>query len=287
MVLAYAIWGFAVLATMALSVLSVGGATYRLGGSAAQAAQAEASVEWAVHRAVLGLLDRRVEHRWRVDGVPRNLLAGAFDARVSVQDELGRIDLNHADASLLIGLLASAGVPAVEAGRLSDRILDWREPGTLKRLNGAKEAEYADAQLSYRPRRGPFQSVDELTLVLGMTSVLFQRIAPALTVYSGRPTIDPQFAPREALLALPGASPTDVAGVVRDRFRGGSTARGVIDPSVPLAGRAFTIRVVVSASGGTYGRDAVVRLTDNPSQMYWVLNWSPLSGPMPDKGVDP
>jgi general secretion pathway protein K len=44
--------------------------------------------------------------------------------------------------------------------------------------------------------------VDELRLVLGINDKLFRRIEPALTVYSGRPNLDPQIAPREALIAL-------------------------------------------------------------------------------------
>jgi general secretion pathway protein K len=41
-----------------------------------------------------------------------------------------------------------------------------------------------------------------------MTPALFAQVKPALTVYSGRQFIDPQVAPREALLALPGMDPT-------------------------------------------------------------------------------
>ena len=76
-----------------------------------------------------------------------------------------------------------------------------------RRVNGAKDQAYRLAGTSYRPRNGPFQSVDELLLVMDMTPALFTRIAPALTVYSGRQFIDPQVAPREALLALRNMDP--------------------------------------------------------------------------------
>src|SRR5579863_8363240 len=73
---------------------------------------------------------------------------------------------------------------------------------TVKRLDGATDADYLAAGYPYHPRGGPFQRVDELLLVMGMTPELYHRVEPALTVYSGRPLFDPQVAPREALAAL-------------------------------------------------------------------------------------
>ena len=198
MILVYIFWSLGLLATLAFSVVSAGMASYRVAASGVDSVQAEAAAEVAINRAVLGLLDQRPQQRWRVDGVPRHITVGAFKARVTIQDELGRIDLNHADGPLLTRLFVSVGLEHQAASALADKIQDWREGGLSKRLNGAKEHEYAAAGLTYRPRNGPFQSVDELNLVMGMTPDLFRRVASALTVYSARPVIDPQFAPPEA-----------------------------------------------------------------------------------------
>ena len=43
---------------------------------------------------------------------------------ISIQDELGKVDLNHAEASLLLGLLKSAGLDFDSATRLADKIVD-------------------------------------------------------------------------------------------------------------------------------------------------------------------
>lgn len=69
----------------------------------------------------------------------------------------------------------------------ADRILDWREPGIGKRLNGAKAEDYRAAGIVYGPRKAPFESVEEVKLVMGMTAQLFDALAPALTVYSQTP----------------------------------------------------------------------------------------------------
>jgi general secretion pathway protein K len=251
--------------------------SYQLARNVTEVAQLEATVEAAINRAVLGLLDPRYDRRWRVDGVAQELSFAGARVRVAIQDELGRIDLNHADGALLIGLFQSAGLDSFSASRLVDKILDWRDSNGLKHLNGATAEDYRAAGLAYRPRNGPFQSVDELLLVMDMTAELFRRVEPALTVYSGRQFIDPQFAPREALLALPTMN-ADAAGAViaaRANQAGGSsgTRPGVIDPIVPLQGRAFTIRADIERAAGTISREVAVRITDNPVEPYWAMSW--------------
>jgi general secretion pathway protein K len=267
MALLSVLWGVALLAAIATSFLSAASTSYRLARNALDAAQVEVAAEAAVNRAVLALLDPRPDMRWRTDGVPQIIDFEGTRMRVQIQDELGRIDLNNADGALLISLFQSVGLDAQAASALVDKILDWRDAGGLKRLNGAKEPEYRDAGLAYRPRNGPFQSVDELKLVMGMTPDLFRRVEPAVTVYSGRPSIDPQVAPPEALLALPTMNAQKVDALV------GPRSGQPLATAIPLIGRAFTIRVDIDRPDGVQHREAVVRLTDHPLQVFWLLSW--------------
>ena len=194
--------------------------------------------------------------------------------RVRIQDELGRIDLNHADGSLLAGLLRSAGLDAEAADRLVDKILDWRTSGPGRRLNGAKGEDYRAAARAYRPRNGPFQSLDELKLVMDMTPNLFERVEPALTVYSGRQFVDPQVAPREVLLALPAMDAGQAASLVAARTQAGApTPAGVADPMNSIKGRAFGIRAEIGTANGVSAREAAIRLTGDPARAFWRLSW--------------
>jgi general secretion pathway protein K len=261
------LWGLALLAAIATSFLSAGSTSYRLARNALDAAQVDVAAEAAVNGVVLALLDPNPERRWRTDGAPRMIDFEGARMQVQVQDELGRIDLNNADGSLLVSLFQSVGLDAQAASALVDKILDWRDSSGLKRLNGAKDPEYRAAGFSYRPRNGPFQSVDELKLVMGMTPELFRRVEPALTVYSGRPSFDPQVAPPEALRALPTMDAQNVAALVAAR-----TGQPVV-AGVPLIGRAFTIRIDIERSAGVQHREAVVRLTDHAQQIFWLLSW--------------
>jgi general secretion pathway protein K len=194
---------------------------------------------------------------------------------------LGRIDLNNADGALLVSLFESVGLDAASAGNVVDKILDWRDTSPLKRLNGAKDRDYRQAGYPYGPRNGPFQGVDELKLVMGMTPELFGRVEAALTVYSGRPRFDPQVAPREALLAMPSMDAATVDALIAARtqqtgdasYAGTAITGGFGDPVDALKGRAFTIRTRFETQDRLVTREATIRISGNPDQPYWVLHW--------------
>ena len=268
------LWGLGLLTAISLSLLWSGNMSYGLTRNDLEHARINATVEAAVNRAVVALLDPQPERRWRTDGVAQNFEFDGAVIKVSIQDELGRIDLNQAEAPTLVGLLQSAGLDIDAATRLADKILDWRTTTSLKHLNGAKQPEYRTAGSDYQPRNGPFQSVDELLLVMDMTPELFRRIEPALTVYSGRQFVDPQVAPREALRALPNMSPNDVESALAARASQQSALTGTVtDLAASLRGRAFTIRAELERADRTSAIEAAVRLTDDPANPYWLLSW--------------
>ena len=272
MAILYAVWGIGLLGMIAVSFLSSGTVTYALSANAREQAQQRVAAEAALSRVILALLDPRPDRRWRVDGTAQDFAWGEFKVGVAVQDELGRIDLNHAEQGLLTGLFRSAGLGSKDANDIVDKILDWRDGNGGRRLNGATAQDYRAAGYQLGPRNGAFQSVDELQLVIGMTKALYARVEPALTVHSGRPFIDPKFAPREALLALPAMNEEVVANSLAVRTAQGSKA-GVLDPTLPLGGRTFSVRMDLPSTHGSIPYDAVVRLTDHPRQPYQLLSW--------------
>jgi len=267
------LWGLGLLAAISLSLLWSGNMSYSLARNGLEMASVNATVEAGVSRAVAGLLEPRSERRWRTDGGTQNFEFSGTSIRISIQDELGKIDLNQAEVSMLTGLLRSAGLDSGSASALADKIVDWRTATPLKHLNGAREQDYRALGSGYRPRNGPFQSVDELLLVMDMTPALFQRIEPALTVYSGRQFLDPQVAPREVLRALPNMTPDAVESALAARVSQRLMERSASDVMTFLQGRAFTIRTEFENSNRTFVHEATVRLTQNPNQPYWLLSW--------------
>jgi len=260
-------------ATQALTVTS-----YQSERHAMVDARAEAGLDAAIVRAVLGISDLRPEQRWRVDGTARAIVHDGLAVRIAVQDETGRIDLNAASGSLIRQLLLGLGMTPDDAAAMSDRIVDWRSASGPSSLNGAADADYKAAGLAYAPRHGPFQTVDELKLVLGMTPALFARIAPALTVYSNRPMFDSNVAPREALLALYPNDPGKIDEIMRARQGDPNAAAlqgaaGAVATQPAPVGRAYAITARLAIGRRSFRRTAVVELTGDGKRPYFVLAW--------------
>ena len=267
------LWGLGLLAAVALSLLWSGNMSYSLTRNGFEEASINATVEASVNFAVAALLEPRPDRRWRTDGATQSFEFNGTSIKVSIQDELGKIDLNQAEATLLASLLRSVDLDASVASSLADKIVDWRTTTSLKHLNGAREQDYWAVGSAHRPRNGPFQSADELLLVMGMSLAIFRLIEPALTIHSGRQFFDPQVAPREALRALPNMTPDQVESALATRARQRPAMEVFGDVMTSLRGRAFTIRTEFEKFNRPIVHEATVRLTDNPNQAYWLLSW--------------
>ncbi len=276
MALISVLWGVAILSVIATIAMAASLTYRRIEANAWQGVRSRTIAEAAVVRAVLALIDTRPEERWRVDGVPQEFLFDGVKITISIQDELGKVDLNMAREDILRNMFHATVRNQGVADGLTDRVLDWRSPGELKRINGATPSDYKAAGYPYAPRSGPFQSVDELRLVMEMTPALFGTIEPVVTIYSRRPTIDPQTAPKLALIAALGGDEqaADAAISARDAGASGRTRPGTLDPGMGLGGRAFTIDVKVALDTHTYAHQAVIRLTGDPARPYWILAWN-------------
>lgn len=268
------LWTVALLALIAASF----GSNVRTHGSATRsAAELEAAYALAdagIALAILELLGPQPTPSWRRDGTPRRVAFAGESVLVSIQDEAGKIDLNTADDVFLLGLFRSAGLGASRAEALLDAILDWRDRDGLRRVHGAEVHDYRAAGHDYGPRNAAFESVDEVRLVLGMTPTLFARLEPSLTVHSMRRAVDPVTAPPDLLRSLPEMSAARIEQELTRRAAAASApaASSSLEGS---AGRAYTLRAEWEGRGSVGAtRRAVVRLTDDPHQPYWIQNWS-------------
>jgi general secretion pathway protein K len=238
-----------------------------------EAAAIDADFDAGLARALVGVGDQRPDARWRIDGIPQHFAYDGAAMTITVQDEAGRIDLNAADQSMISRLLQSAGLGLDAANALTDKILDWRSTSDLVRLHGASDEEYAAKGYPWHPRHGPFQSVDELKLVMGMTPALFARIHPALTVYSKRPAIDTEVAPKEALRAFLLEHPSKVDAILKERedaaARGATT--DIVSPETTQYGQTYDIRIDLMKNGRRRSREIVAMLTGDDKHPYIVL----------------
>jgi general secretion pathway protein K len=96
---------------------------------------------------------------------------GAF--RVRWVDEGGKININRADEETLRRVFTNLGVEEPTKAVLVDSIMDWRDPDDLHRTSGAENEYYRSLNPSYTAKNGPFDTVEDLLWVRGMTPELF------------------------------------------------------------------------------------------------------------------
>ncbi len=209
---------------------------------------ARAGLEYALTR--IGAADPR--QQWLPDGRAHRWRYGNAEVEVKIIDENGKIDLNQADMLLLTEFLRRFDVDQQRAAQLAAAILDWRDPDSLTQpAGGGEDADYAAEGLPYGAKDAEFESVAELEQVLGFTPELYARIAPHLTVFSGRTRPDPAFASAEVLDAM-GLQGTDVVAQ-RERW---NPASGQPPPTLPDGVS------LVSGTSGTYSIESRARLAD-------------------------
>jgi len=259
-----------ILSLLAAGLVVLAGSQARAIVAQEQRIKAIAAADAAIYRALIGLTDRRIAARWSYNAAPGEVEVPAGKATITITDELGRLDINTADDAVLRALFQAAGLAPDEAAALVDRVRDWSDQDDLRRLNGAEAEDYRARGLQSGLRNGPFELVEELKLVKGVTSDLYATIEPALTVYSGRRTVSGRWSSPILIQAL------ELAG--NNVPIGNQIAPLPVMES--LGGRVFRI-----ASQVSYGREqsvvrqAIVRFTDDPKEPYWIYRWVSAAGP--------
>jgi general secretion pathway protein K len=256
--------------------------------NAVSLAQARAAADGAVDRMAYEMLRPRTPDAWKPDGRAREWADGGAQVIAAAVDESAKIDINAAQDPLLRSLLVTRGeLDDATAGAVVDAIGDWKDPDELRRPNGAEAPDYRAAESKYVPPNRRFETVGELSRVLGVTPALFARLAPLITVHSNQPGINPLTASREVLLALPNATAEAVDQYIAQRAEA-IAANLPVPPFPPAQGFAtgpspvWRIRAEVRMPDGvTFVREAVVRATADPRRPYYALLWSEGDRPPP------
>ncbi len=221
----------------------------------------------------------------------------------SITDESGKIPLNALTDStgvVLKNLLTNMGYTEENAETVVDSILDWRDEDELHRMHGAESEYYMTLPNPYKAKNGPFDAIEELLLVKGVTPVMLygdgkkKGIINFLTVASNGNTINVNAAPKEVLMAIPGMTPEKVELVMTQRqatvtpaTTGTQTTQGtqgVQDLAALLGGKdpvattflstaestVFGIQATGNREGGQqgYGIRAIVTLDGNTGYRY-------------------
>jgi general secretion pathway protein K len=146
--------------------------------------------------------------------------------RIRIADESGKINLNAlTDNSgiVLKNLLMNNGVADETAVIIVDSILDWKDKDNLHRLHGAEDEYYQSLARPYKAKNAPFDSLEELVFVRGITRPILQGsaerkgILPFCTIHSTSDKINLLSAPPEVLKAIPGMTDDMVQRIMEYR----------------------------------------------------------------------
>jgi general secretion pathway protein K len=258
------LWSLVLLSLILSQVLSVGHTEAQLAANLRRAAIAEAVADGAVQQTIFHLLQsppRRVLPAMRSEVVLPDGMAS-----VTVENLAGKVNPNTAAAPLLSSMLRLCGASSGTAATISQAILNWRSPPNQAgpAQNAIAAAPYRSVGLSYAPPGAPFETSEEIGLVLGMTPALRGCLLPHISVYQHRD--DPSLIAADSfvIVAMTAAARETGDAMVNDADQSGD----------------ITVTITADAQlhgGGRFRRRATVRLTAGPDgQPFRILNWESL-----------
>ena len=249
------------------------------------AASAEALADAGVAQAVFNQTGAEAA-RWKLDGAPHLIALPEGNLTLRLSDERQKINPNTASDALLAALFEAAGVERPLARRLGSSVADWVDRDSETRPLGAEHEQYAKAGRSYAPPNLPFESLDELQLVLGLTPQVYALVRPYLTIHSNQERPEGRNAPlliQRVLLLAPrqdtragDGSPIAEEGNLTADERAAAEIEQERAQGEAESSDAAVIALEVTArtaSGGTFVRDAVLRLDPGSPKAYIVLDW--------------
>ncbi len=218
--------------------------------------------EAGIQRAVLEIYYRRQNvnnastpegfQPWKADGTAYSDRVGDGSYKVRIIGEDGKLDINKSSGVLLKNLLLNSGLKDDEADTIVDSLMDWKEPSGLTRLHGAGSDYYKSLPIPYEVKGAPFDTVEELLLVKGVTPFVMygdadrKGIVDFLTVNSDGGLINLNYAPREVIMSIPGMT-SDMADAIIQYRQG----QNIMNVQEVLSANYQVVQPYITLSEGT------------------------------------
>ncbi|WP_428390414.1 general secretion pathway protein GspK [Lichenicoccus sp.] len=262
------LWTLSLLSLLISQLAGSGRQALRLAGNMRMHAALQAAADGAVQEAGFHVAAAGVAH-WAADGVAHGLSEDGARIGAQVTNEAGRVNPSIASLDLLAATVHQCGPDTPQSIAVASAIVAWRFP-SAQTSYGADA--YVRAHRAYAPPGQPFESLDELSLVLGMTPALLGCLTPHLSLYA---TSDPDpdaadpFVLRALTQVIGAPPPQSNAPVEESLVRIGVVATG---PDGARASRQAILRMITpnEAAPGTGGSGDGGSLAP-----YKILSWTP------------
>lgn len=246
--------------------------------------QARYAAEAGISRAAYELRRSDPLSRWVPDGRAYEMEFDGAKLTIEITDESGKIDINAADEPTLLALFQTiGGVEPVEAQKLVDAVIDFRDPDDLIRPYGAEDDDYESAGYAYGALDANFSMPEELQQVMGMDYEAYRKLEPHITTFGLMNRPNAAFASSTVLQVLPGITPELARQIVEQRWAAQPGAPGTAALTLPDG-----TPVLAAGGGGTYTvrsraelpnraftiLEATIRLGGPPgARAYSILRW--------------
>ncbi|HPU15559.1 MAG TPA: type II secretion system protein GspK [Polymorphobacter sp.] len=264
-----AVVAMALLALASVTLLDGARGTAAQAGAGIERARMVAAADGAVNFAVTKLSAPRGE-RWGIDARPHALAIGGIDVVVTVEDERGRIPVNQITEEQTRAMFEALGLSGPALDTAVDSLLDWIDDDDDVRADGAEAGYYA--QRGIVPRNGMLRSVDELSVVRGISPALVARLRGEISVFrDSNNGFDDRYARPLALAVMSGSALASPEAIARARELAGDRVAIDLADAGTLVGRPLQIRVDARGPGSArLQRRVSVELTGRRSPAYIV-----------------
>jgi type II secretory pathway component PulK len=145
---------------------------------------------------------------------------------VRVIDEAGKFSLNKIDQPMMMLIFENLEIEDDVAETIADSIVDWRDEDDLHQTNGAESEYYEGLDRPYRCKNAFFDTIDELTLVRGVTRDIYYGhdgipgLKDIFSVFNLVKTINLDSVSPAVMIAASGMEPDDASEFGSARRRG-------------------------------------------------------------------
>ena len=272
MALVVALWLIVLLSIMAVGHARGTHVDTQLASRQVSVAKARGHAEAGINHILLMLLSQD-GRQVPVDGRMFAITVDDADVTLAVRQATGLVDLNAASPDHLEAVLKAAGFVKSDRRKVVDAILDWRDGDDLRRLDGIEDDDYAAAGMPWTSRDGAFASIDELRYIPGIGQDEFERLAPLVTVYSGRGGFDLELAPPALVEAMTGEM-IEPASQHETATQGRGPRLGtyhIYATAGSVSGSVAAIEVVVTTSRSTEAPIVIKEWREPPRQVVPLL----------------
>lgn len=147
------------------------------------------------------------------------MLVDSIPVEMESRDLGTQLNINNMNENQLRTFFGFALRDFATADRVAQSILDWRDPDSLPRSNGAERDDYIREGRLALPTNQPFREVSDLLNVAGMTPEIFEMVSQYLTT-RGRGIVNVNSADTLVLRSVPGMTDQILQQIFSQRSQG-------------------------------------------------------------------